>query len=81
MAGRLEGKVAVISGSTSGIGRASAVLFAKEGARVVVNGRREELGEQVVEEIRAAGGTATFYHADISQKGVTQALVAHAVGT
>jgi len=81
MAGRLEGKVAVITGSTSGIGRASAVLFAKEGARVVVNGRREELGEQVVEEIRAAGGTATFYHADISQKGVTQALVAYAVDT
>ena len=51
MAGRLDGKVAVVMGSTSGIGRASAVLFAEEGARVVVNGRRKELGEQISEEI------------------------------
>ena len=79
MAGRLEGKVAVVTGSTSGIGRASAVLFAKEGARVVVNGRRKELGEEVVAEIGAAGGAATFFHADIAEKGKVQALVEYAV--
>ena len=73
--------MAVVTGSTSGVGRASAVLFAKEGARVVVNGRRKELGEEVVEEICAAGGAATFFHADVSQKGVVQALVTHAVDT
>ena len=52
MAGRLEGKVAIITGTTSGIGRATAVLFAKEGAQVVAAGRRENLGKELVDEIR-----------------------------
>lgn len=81
MSGRLQDKVAIITGSTSGIGRATAVLFAQEGARVVVNGRRKELGEQVVEEIRAAGGTATFFHGDVGQSETIQAMIAHAVST
>jgi NAD(P)-dependent dehydrogenase (short-subunit alcohol dehydrogenase family) len=81
MTGRLQDKVALITGSTSGIGRASAELFAQEGARVVVNGRRKELGEQVVEGIRAAGGTATFFHGDVGQSEQIQALIAHAVQT
>ena len=79
MMGRLADKVAVVTGSTSGIGRASAVLFAQEGARVVVNGRRKDLGDEVVAEIRAAGGTATFFHADVGQKGQVEALISYAV--
>jgi len=81
MSGRLLGKVAVITGSTSGIGRASSVLFAKEGAKVVVNGRRKALGEEVVEEIRGSGGTATFFRADVAEQGQVKALVQFAVDT
>lgn len=79
MAGRLEGKVAIITGSTSGIGRATAELFAQEGCRVVVNGRRKELGEEVVAGICAAGGEATFFHADVSVSAELRALIEHAV--
>jgi 3-oxoacyl-[acyl-carrier protein] reductase len=81
MTGRIAGRVAIITGSTSGIGRASAELFAREGARVVVNGRRAELGAQVVAGIRAAGGEAVFYHADITERGSIEQLVAFAVAT
>ncbi len=51
MGGQLTGQTAIVTGSTSGIGKATAVLFAQEGANVVVTGRRAELGEQVVQEI------------------------------
>jgi len=78
---RLANKVAVITGSTSGIGRTTAELFAQEGARVVVNGRRRELGEQVVEGIRAAGGTASFLHGDVTQSGQLEALIRFAIDT
>ena len=63
---RLEGKVAVITGSTSGIGAATARLFAKEGAAVVVSGRRTEKGELVCDEIIKTGGTAIFIRADVT---------------
>ena len=53
---KFENKVAIITGSTRGIGRATAELFAKEGAKVVVVGTKEELGESCVNEIKAAGG-------------------------
>jgi meso-butanediol dehydrogenase/(S,S)-butanediol dehydrogenase/diacetyl reductase len=62
--GRLEGRVALITGGTSGIGQATALLFAREGATVVITGRRTELGEAVVAEIEAAGGRASFIAAD-----------------
>ena len=61
----LAGKVALITGGTSGIGRATAVLFAEEGARVIITGRNEERGREVVEEIRDAGGTAAFVRSDV----------------
>ena len=53
---KFENKVAIITGSTRRIGRATAELFAKEGAKVVVVGTKEELGESCVNEIKAAGG-------------------------
>ena len=49
---KLEGKVAIVTGATSGMGRATAVLFAKEGAKVVVTGRNEERAQAVVDEIK-----------------------------
>jgi NAD(P)-dependent dehydrogenase (short-subunit alcohol dehydrogenase family) len=62
--GILEGKVALVTGGTSGIGRASALLFAKEGAKVAFTGRREDAGKEVAEEITEAGGEALFIKAD-----------------
>ncbi len=62
---RLAGKVALITGGTSGIGRATALLFAREGARVAIVGRSEERGRQVVAEIRARGWEALFVPGDV----------------
>jgi NAD(P)-dependent dehydrogenase (short-subunit alcohol dehydrogenase family) len=76
---RLQDQVAIVTGSTSGIGRATAELFASEGAKVVVTGRRAELGEQVVAGIRDAGGEARYYQADVSQTEQIRALIGFAV--
>ena len=55
---KLEGKVAIVTGATSGMGRASAKLFAQEGAKVVVTGRNEERAKAVVDDIKAEGNEA-----------------------
>jgi NAD(P)-dependent dehydrogenase (short-subunit alcohol dehydrogenase family) len=69
MSGRLSGKVAIITGATSGIGKATALLFAEEGADVVITGRRVELGQRVENEIRQKGVRCVFVQADHAQAG------------
>ncbi len=68
-------KTALVTGATSGIGRATALAFAREGARVVVAGRREKEGQDVVAEIVAAGGEAIFVRADVTREDDHIALV------
>jgi len=58
--GRLSGNVAIITGATSGIGKATALLFAEKGADVVITGRRAELGARVEEEIRQKGAHGLY---------------------
>jgi meso-butanediol dehydrogenase/(S,S)-butanediol dehydrogenase/diacetyl reductase len=64
---RIESKVAIITGAGSGIGKASAILFAKEGAKIVVADLNEEGGNQTVEEIKKNGGEAVFVKTDVSK--------------
>jgi NAD(P)-dependent dehydrogenase (short-subunit alcohol dehydrogenase family) len=74
-----QNKVALITGATSGIGRATAVAFAQAGAKVAIAGRREEEGAQVVREIEQAGGEALFVRTDVAREADVQALVAKTV--
>jgi NAD(P)-dependent dehydrogenase (short-subunit alcohol dehydrogenase family) len=78
---RLANKVAVITGGGSGIGRASAIRFAEEGATVVVSDLDGEAGRAVVEEIRAGGGRASDFEADVSNLDQVQAMIRFAVDT
>ena len=79
--GRLEGRVALITGAGSGMGRAAGELFAREGSRVVVVDYVEDAGAATVEAIRAAGGESTFIRADVSKAADCDAMVRHAVST
>jgi NAD(P)-dependent dehydrogenase (short-subunit alcohol dehydrogenase family) len=71
----LEGKVGLVTGGTSGIGRETAVLFAKAGAKVVVAGRREPEGEETLELVRASGGEGLFVKTDVSKGTEVDALI------
>ncbi len=78
---RLANKVAVITGAGSGIGRESARLFAREGARVVVVDINAQAGEETVASIRKEGGEAAFVHADVSRASDARAMIAFAETT
>jgi NAD(P)-dependent dehydrogenase (short-subunit alcohol dehydrogenase family) len=75
MSGRLTGKVAVVTGSTGGIGEGIVRRLASEGASVVVSGRRVQTGEKVAQEIGADGGVATFVRADVSTEADCVGLI------
>ena len=75
MPNELKDKVAIITGGTSGIGRETAVLFAKEGAQVVVAGRREAEGQETLALVREVGGDGIFVPTDVSQSAQVEALV------
>ena len=79
MAGQFEGKVALVTGGNSGIGKATAIMFAKEGAKVVITARRVPEGKQTVEEIRKAGGEAIFVKTDVSVEAEVEAMVSKTV--
>lgn len=74
-----DGRVALITGGTSGIGRASAIDFAKRGAKVIVTGRREEEGRKTVDLISAIEGDSHFFRADVSNEEDCKNMVAFAV--
>ena len=61
-------KIVLVTGGTSGIGRVTANAFAEAGAKVVLTGRREKEGEEVVTEIKKAGGTAAFIRTDVAKE-------------
>jgi NAD(P)-dependent dehydrogenase (short-subunit alcohol dehydrogenase family) len=81
VAGQLDQKVALVTGGASGIGRAAALAFAREGARVVVSDVTVVGGEETVQMIQAAGGTAMFVKADVSQGNEVERMVKLAVET
>jgi NAD(P)-dependent dehydrogenase (short-subunit alcohol dehydrogenase family) len=78
---RLEGKVTVITGGASGMGRTAARLFAEQGARVVLADVSEEAVESAAAEVREAGGDATAVVADVSDEDQARRMVEHAVAT
>ena len=81
MAGLLEGKVALVTGGASGIGRATALAFAREGAKVVIADVAVEDGEETVRMIEESGGKAIFVETDVSQSDQVEALINKAVET
>jgi len=70
-----SGKVALVTGGTSGIGKTTAIEFARAGAKVVLTGRREKEGAQVVPEIQKLGGDAGFVRAEVAKDADVKAMV------
>jgi NAD(P)-dependent dehydrogenase (short-subunit alcohol dehydrogenase family) len=81
MAGRVEGKVALVTGGASGIGRATALTFAREGAILVIADRNEDGGQQTVHMITENGGEATFVQVDVTSASAVEALISKTVET
>lgn len=78
---RLDGKVSIITGGGGGMGRVAALMFAAQGAKVVVAEYSETAGKETVELVREAGGAATFVRVDVSNEAEAKAMVDHAVAT
>ncbi len=78
---KLNGKVALVTGGTSGIGKATAMAFTRAGAEVVLSGRREKEGANVVAEIQQLGGAAAFIRADVAKDADVKAMVDFTIAT
>jgi len=76
--GRLQGKAALITGAGSGIGRASAILFGREGCKVAVAGRSADAGEETVALVRNAGGEAIYLQPDVTEPSQVERTIAAA---
>jgi len=76
-----DGKIALVTGGGTGIGRATAIAFAREGASVVIGNRNSKAGEAVVKAIQDNGGQASFLRTDVSSEEDVKALIEHAVAT
>ena len=81
MPGAVEGKVALVTGGSGGIGRATSLVFAQEGAKVVVADLLVEAGQEMVQLIKSAGGEASFVKVDVTQAAEVEAMVKHGVET
>jgi NAD(P)-dependent dehydrogenase (short-subunit alcohol dehydrogenase family) len=81
MAGRVDGKVALVTGGASGIGRATALTFAREGAKLIIADMNEDGGQQTVHMITEQGGEAIFVKTDVTQATAVEALISKAVET
>jgi NAD(P)-dependent dehydrogenase (short-subunit alcohol dehydrogenase family) len=79
MSARFQGKVVLVTGGSSGIGRATALAFAREGAKVVITARRSKESEDTVRMIKEAGGEGFYIKADVSQRGDAEALIEETV--
>jgi NAD(P)-dependent dehydrogenase (short-subunit alcohol dehydrogenase family) len=77
----MNGKVAIVTGASSGIGRAAAIAFSKSGAKVVVVARRVEKGQETVQLVQTAGGEAMFVQADVTQATDVEKMVKQTIET
>lgn len=81
MAGRVEGKVALVTGGASGIGRATALTFAREGAKLVIADMNADGGQQPVHRITESSGEATFVQVDVTSVSAVEALISKTMET